>query len=112
MKTVDEALTEILAEDIEFDRKHHGNLSDCYIVTIQKLARRMHPRYWKYRKEILEKIHEWVKSHPLEWMDNNGNTWKIGYGEQMHPYYGWYKRNELSYIQPTGYDILELWRRR
>ena len=112
IKSVDEALTEILAEDIEFDRKYHGNLSDCYMVRIQKLARKMHPHYWKYRQEILDKIHEWVKKHPLEWMDNNGNTWKIGYGEQMHPYYGCYKENPNNplYILGYGYDILELWR--
>jgi len=113
MKTVDEALTEILAEDIEFDRKYHGNLSDCYLVRIQKLAKKMHPHYWAYRKEILSKIHEWVKEHPKEWKDNEGRIWGVGYGHQMCPYYGYFKE-DVGYGNSVkmDYDILELWRER
>jgi len=103
MKSVDEALNIILSADIEFDMKHHRGIEDCYLIPIQKLARVMHCHYWKYRKKILDKIHEWVENHPSEWKDANGRIWKIGYGEQMHPFYGCFEKE---------YDILELWRQR
>lgn len=101
MRTVDEALNKILAEYVEFDKRHHNKIQDCYLVTIQKLAKAMHAQYWKYRKEILEKIHEWVQNHPKEWKDNEGRIWKIGYGQLMYPFYGYFDLKKV-------YDILEL----
>ena len=109
---VDEALNDIIQEKIQYDKEYHATISDCYTVRIQDLAKTMHTHYFRYREEILNEIHEWVANHPEFWIDKEGRKWKIGYGEQMHPYYGYFKRLPAFGRVPTTYDILELWRQK
>lgn len=104
---VDDALTIIIDE---FD-KMTQNTHECYFITIQSLAKVMHPHRWKYREEILQKIQEWAEKRPYHsiWIDKKGRKWKIGYGEQMHPVYGSFRKYEGKRDE-YFYNILKLWR--
>ena len=104
MRGVNDAINEILAEE-EYFLKRDGFI----LLRIQDIARKMHPHHWKYRSEILRKIHEWAKQHPVhsQWTDAKGRKYKVGYGEQMHPIYGTFEDSN-NYIVGKSSDILEL----
>ena len=100
MKSVDDALSSIIGEYLEFrDEKF-------LFIRIQNIARRMHRFYWKYRGIILNKIQEWVKNHPQGsvYVDNMGRKWKVGYGEQMSYIYGCF------FDRKENLNMLELYR--
>jgi len=98
LKTVDDAINELLSEDEYFTTR-----DGFALYRIQDIAKKMHPHYWKHRKEILEEIHKWAEHHPFHsvWQDAKGTKYLVGYGEQMHPFYGKFREGRDE-------DILEL----
>ena len=99
MKSVDDAINELLSECAPSD--------SFAFFRIQQIAKKMHFHYWKYRKEILAKIHEWAEQHPqhFSWISANGEEYLVGYGQQMHPAYGMFREGRDE-------DMLELVRYR
>ena len=101
MKTVDDAINELLSEDEYFIRR-----DGFAFFRIQEIAKKMHFQYWKYRKKILDEIHKWAEQHPYHsvWTDAKGREYIVGYGQQMHPAYGTFREGREE-------DMLELKRR-
>ena len=105
MNKVDDAINKILEENEDlFER-------DSFIlIRIQDLARKMHPHYWKHRGKILREIHEWAEQHPIhsEWTDKKGRKYKIGYGQQMCPIYGFFDKKENVFESNNILELIKL----
>jgi len=105
MNKVDDAINKILEENEDlFER-------DSFIlIRIQDLARKMHPHYWKHRDKILREIHEWAEQHPIhsEWTDKKGRKYKIGYGQQMCPIYGFFDKKENVFESNNILELIKL----
>ena len=98
MKTVDDAINELLSEYETFTTR-----DGFAFLRIQDVAKKMHFQCWKYRKKILAEIHKWAEQHPSHsiWVDAKGRKYLVGYGEQMHPIYGTFREGRWG-------DMLEL----
>jgi len=101
IKTVDDAINELLSEDEYFIRR-----DGFAILRIQDIAKKMHFQCWKYRKKILDEIHKWAEQHQShsQWTDAEGREYIVGYGQQMHPAYGTFREGREE-------DMLELVRK-
>jgi len=103
IRKVDDAINEILRREKWFSRNILGRELQFVTIRIQDIARHMHRFFWKYRDKILKKIQRWAEEHPYHsiWVDEEGIKWKVGYGQQMHPRYGYFCGEN---------DMLELYR--